>query len=88
MPTFQFSSPDRDGQLAEHGAALSEVGRLARRVRELEADHAAAIGALGALYDYARRWPAEDGSQFHVLLERAYATLKRAGSVGFSAEIE
>ena len=33
--------------------------------------------ALRGLYDYARGWPAEDGSRFHDLLERAAAALAK-----------
>lgn len=36
--------------------------------------------ALRGLYDYARCWPAEDGSRFHALLVEADAALKKAGA--------
>lgn len=37
-----------------------------------------ALAALRDLYDYARCWPAEDGSRFHHLLVQADAALTKA----------
>lgn len=69
---------DADGDLVAFvEGALSNPQRAYGRAR-LIAAAPELLAALRDLYKYARRWPADDGSVFHVRLEAAAAAIAKA----------